>query len=87
MNPPREIEVRIEELVLHGFAPGSRWDLAEALESQLRALLAERGVPPAWQASPERLDAGPIRAGAQTPSATAGEQIARAIYGEEGGAR
>jgi hypothetical protein len=52
---PREIQVHIEELVLHGFDPRSRWSVADALESQLRGLLAERGLPPDWLASPERL--------------------------------
>jgi hypothetical protein len=67
---PREIEVHIEELVLHGFDPHSRWKVADALENQLRGLLAERGLPPAWLASPERL----------MTASKAGEGIAEAIH-------
>ena len=67
---PRQIEVHIEELVLHGFDPLARWSVADALENQLRGLLAERGLPPAWLASPERL----------TTASKAGEGIAEAVY-------
>lgn len=84
MNP-REINVHIEELILHGFARGTRWDVAEAIERELRGLLVTRGIPPAWQTSPERLDTAPIPAAAQTKPAVTGEQIARVVYG--GGAR
>jgi hypothetical protein len=72
---PREIEVHIEELVLHGFDPHSRWSVADALENQLRGLLAERGLPPAWLGSPERL----------MTASKAGEGIAEAIH--RGGAK
>jgi hypothetical protein len=78
---PREIEVHIEELVLHGFTPGSRWDVAEALQSELHRLLAERGIPEAWRANPGHMDAGPIQAGARTEPAATGKQAARAVYG------
>ncbi len=84
MNP-REIEVHIEELILHGFAPGTRWDVAEALQSELHTLFIERGIPRAWQPSPQRIDAGAIQAGPQTKPTATGTQIARAVY--EGGAR
>jgi len=79
MNP-REIEVHIEELVLHGFAPGERWQVGDALEHELRGLLAERGLPASWQGSPAKLDAGNVRL---TNPATTGRQIAGAIH--EGG--
>ena len=77
---PREIEVRIEELILHGFTPGTRWQVADALESELHVLLAERGVPAAWKNSPEKLTADAIRATNETRPAVAGEQIARSVY-------
>jgi hypothetical protein len=84
MNP-REIDVHIEELVLHGFDPVTRWNVADALENELRGLLVKQGIPPAWQASPERIEAGPMGATRLTKPAAAGKQIARAVYG--GGAR
>jgi hypothetical protein len=73
--PPREISVHIEELVLHGIDPHTRWSVADALENQLRGLLAEGGLPAAWLANPERL----------TIASKSGEGIAEAIYG--GGAK
>ena len=80
MNP-REIEVHIDELILHGFAPRDRWQIGDALEHELRGLLAARGIPPTWLSSPERIDAGSIRAMSHTKSAVAGAEIASAVYG------
>ena len=84
MNP-REIEVHIDELVLHGFAPGDRWQIGDALERELHGLLAEKGLPQAWLSNPERLDAGSIRAASLTKPASAGTEIAGAAY--RGGAK
>ncbi len=39
------IDVRIEELVLHGFAHEDRHAIAASLRGELARLLAERGVP------------------------------------------
>ena len=82
---PRAIDVHIEELILHGFDPGTRWNVGDALDNELRGLLAKEGIPPAWQASPERIEAGTVRAHAESIPAVIGTEIARAIYG--GGAR
>jgi hypothetical protein len=79
---PREIDVHIEELVLHGFAPGGRWQIGDALEHELRQLLAEKGLPAAWRTNPETLNASAIRL---TGSAETGKQLAGAIY--QGGGR
>ena len=40
MNP-REIEVHIEELVLQGFPRSARWQIADAIENELRARLTK----------------------------------------------
>ncbi|MBA2435921.1 MAG: hypothetical protein H0V54_12730 [Chthoniobacterales bacterium] len=76
MNP-REIDLHIEELVLHGFAPEARWQIGDTLEHELRGLLTAQGVPPEWLASPERIDAGAI---ALTKPMTTGAEIAQAAY-------
>ena len=39
------LEIRIEELVLHGFAPRDRQRIATAIEFALTRLLVERGLP------------------------------------------
>jgi hypothetical protein len=81
MNP-REIEVHIEELVLHNFEASARWTIADALETELQTLLRERGLPAAWQGNPERIDAGAFRL---TSVSRAGSEIAGAVH--RGGAR
>ena len=82
---PREIEVHIEELVLHGFAPEDRWSIGDALERELRALLAEKGVPSTWFSSPARIDAGSLPATSVPKAAATGAGIAGAIH--RGGAK
>jgi hypothetical protein len=76
-SSPCEIEVHIEELVLHGFDPRARWNVGDALESELRGLLAARGVPALWQMNPEKPDAGAIPL--RKPAGT-GKQVAAAVY-------
>ena len=78
---PGEIELHIEELVLHGFEPETRWNISDAVETELRGLLAEKGIPGAWLSNPERIEAGAIRASRLTRPTVAGTQIADAIYG------
>ena len=39
------VVVRIEELVLHGFAPGDRLRIASAIEAALAQLFVQRGLP------------------------------------------
>jgi hypothetical protein len=75
---PREIDVYIEELVLHGFPRSARWQIAGAIENELRARLTKDGVPTAWQSSPRQLDAGSIKSNTH---AGFGAKIARAIHG------
>jgi hypothetical protein len=83
--PPREIEVHIEELVLHGFDPAARWDIADALGSELHTLLAQRGIPAAWLASPERIKGGEIPAQHLNTPAAVGRGVATAVH--EGGSQ
>jgi len=77
---PREIEVHIEELMLHGFEPANRWRIADALQQELRGLLATKGVPVLWLSSPERIEAGTISSVSLTKPARLGAEIADATY-------
>jgi hypothetical protein len=81
----REIEVHIEELILHGFDRRSRWQIADVLENELHGLLAREGLPAAWRSSQEQLDAGSTRALSLTNPHVTGKQIATAIH--HGGAK
>jgi len=75
---PRAIEVHIEELVLHGLPRSARWQIADAIETELRARLTKDGVPAAWQSSPTQLDAGSVKS---STYAKLGAEVARATYG------
>ena len=77
MNP-RQIEVHIEELVLHGFPRSARSQIADAIENELRARLTKDGIPAAWQSSPRQLDAGSVESNTH---AGLGAKLARAIHG------
>jgi len=77
---PREIDVHIEELVLHGFEPANRWRIGDALQEELRGLLSAKGIPSLWLSSPERIDAGKISCASLTKNAQAGAEIAGAAY-------
>jgi len=46
-GPERSVELHIDELVLHGFAPGARHRVADALERELTRLFTEQGPPSA----------------------------------------
>ncbi len=76
------IEIEIEELVLHGFAPGDRATIGEAVQRELTRLLAEQGL--ASMNRPIEIahvngGAFDVRPGAK--SETIGAQIARKVYG------
>ncbi|MDP9190322.1 MAG: hypothetical protein M3P06_01290 [Acidobacteriota bacterium] len=71
------IELHIEELVLHGFAGTERWSIADAVRAELTAQLAERGLPNAQEIHVDRLDAGTI--------ARDGRAIGAALHSTIGG--
>jgi hypothetical protein len=81
MSTPH-VEIHIEELVLHGFAPGDRHRIAEGLERELARLVGSRGLSPS--VVPElrlgHVDAGefPIAAGAS--GHVVGSGAAGAVY-------
>ena len=84
MGPHRmNVRLHIDELVLHGFAPGDRGRIAEAVQSELIRLFAETGVPPALRGggARERVDAGSFAADARSRPETSGIRIANAVYG------
>lgn len=81
---PSRIELEIGELVLHGFAPGDRHRIAEAMERELSRLLADGGVPSSLSraGSIEQLDGGAFQAEPGTKPEVTGARIAHAIFGE-----
>ena len=81
------IELRIEELVLHGFAPGDRHRVGAAVERELARLLAERGLPPGLVrgADLSRLDGGSFAVAPGAGAEAIGARVARAVYGRLAG--
>lgn len=79
---PIDVELHIEEMVLHGFAPGDRHRIADAVESELAELFTNRDVPPSLMQSAEfaRLDAGTFNVASNAKAGAVGGQVARAVY-------
>ncbi|HEY0376652.1 MAG TPA: hypothetical protein VGC87_06825 [Pyrinomonadaceae bacterium] len=77
------VELHIEELVLHGFAPSDRYRIGEMVERELARLFAEEGVPAAFTSGLEtpRLDAGAFHVAANSRAEAVGAEVARAVYG------
>jgi hypothetical protein len=82
---PANVELHIEELILHGFAPGDRYHIGAAIERELTQLFsAAGGIPPTLMQSidVERLDGGAFHVAPGAKTGTIGAQIAQAVYGE-----
>jgi hypothetical protein len=83
---PSEIEVQIDELVLHGFALGDRARIGRAVERELARLLTRAGAPGGFPSALSSGGAVAFRdAGAfnQAPGGgpeAAGVQVAQAVY-------
>ncbi len=79
----REIELHIGELVLHGFPPGDREAIADALRGELARLFAQHGLPPSLAAGAEigHADAGAFDLRSGSRADVVGTQIAGAIHG------
>jgi hypothetical protein len=83
MNRQSPIHLHIEELVLHGFAPGDRHRIGDAMQHELARLFTEKQTPPVLAKSTEieRLNGGTFQmTAAPRPEAT-GTQVARAVFG------
>jgi hypothetical protein len=77
-----DIEFHIEELILHGFPQGERHRIGDALELELAALFAERGVPVGLSRDGAlgQLDAGEFRVASDAGPRSISTQLAAAIY-------
>lgn len=82
-NAQPSVELRIEELVLHGFAPGDRHRIAGAIEGELTRLFAEQPLPAVLKRnnSVDRIDGGAFHVAINMKPARIGEQIAGAVHG------
>ena len=81
MKSHSDIHLHIEELVLHGFAPGDRHQIAEAVEQELVRLIAQQPLSAQKNISLERIDGGSFQMKSDARPASVGEQIAGAVHG------
>lgn len=75
------VELHIEELVLHGFPQDHL--IGEAVERELSRLFTERGVPPSLARGGDlpHLDAGAFQINPELGAEAVGARIARSLYG------
>lgn len=78
----RDVELHIEELVLHGFASGDRTRIGQAVERELTRLFAEQGTPLSLSQGSdiERLDGGAFEVAPNSKAESIGVHVARAAY-------
>ena len=78
-----EINLHIEELVLHGFAPGDKLAISEAVERELARLISEQSGFPnlSENTSRDRVEGGNFRMADPAKPAAIGAQIAGAVLG------
>jgi hypothetical protein len=76
------VELRVEELILQGFAPASREQIAAAVERELARLLAERGVPRPLDQGGDiaQVDGGSFTMTRDGRPEAIGAELAQAIY-------
>jgi hypothetical protein len=80
---PANIELHVDELVLHGFSPADRYRIGEAVERELGRLFAERGAPSSLvrEAEIARLDGGSFEASPDPGAEAIGVRLAQTVYG------
>lgn len=83
---PARMELSIDELVLHGFAPGDRRRISQAVQRELTRLAAEQGFPQEQmkRGAIGRLDAGTIRIDPVRRPERIGAQVAQSVHGAIG---
>lgn len=78
---PARIELIIDELVLHGFAPGDRHAIGDAVQAHLENLLAAAPTAPARDISVDRLVPQQVVLSPRAKAGTIGLGIAQSIHG------
>lgn len=76
------IELQIEELILHDLPYDQRHRVAAAVEEALTRLLAEHGVPSGFQEGMPSIDVGTVVVSPNLTAESIGVQVAGSIYGQ-----
>jgi hypothetical protein len=76
------IEINIEELVLHGFNPGDKYEIGRTMEIELARLFADQGVPGVLSENIniDRFNAGTFSASPNAKPVSIGIQTAKSVY-------
>lgn len=78
----QNIELHIEELVLHGFSHGDSNRIAGAVERELARLIKEKGLPEdVANGEIAKVDGGSFQMARGSKPETTGALIAKAVYG------
>lgn len=78
----QDIEIYIDEIVLHGFSRNDSAGIKTAIEAELVRLIRERGIP-SFLSSPDsfrRIEGGEFNMARGTNSAKVGNDIAGTVY-------
>ncbi len=81
--PRANVELHIEELVLHGFPAGARHTIGDAVRRELARLLAEGGISPTLTSAGKvpRVDGGAFQMAPDATPDAIGARVAQAIHG------
>ena len=74
------IELQIEELILHDLPYDQRHRVAAAIEQALTRLLIESGVPSGFQEGMPPLNAVPVGVNPRLSAESIGQQVAQSVY-------
>jgi hypothetical protein len=79
---PQNIELHIEELVLHGFGNHNAYQIGSAIEQEITRLLQERGLPAGFYGNidVEHLNAGKFSMQPEAKARSVGSNIAHSVY-------
>ena len=83
---PSSVRLHIEELILHGFDPRTRYAVGDAVQHELTRLLDERGLPSSIGKTDVAQQRGAetavsFRAAPDARPQSLGTEVARALYG------
>jgi len=81
-STPAHVVMHIQELVLRGVPPGSRYEIRQALEEELALLFASQGLPPSLLAlqGKQRLQAGSVRLPPGSDAKGLSRLVAKAVF-------
>ena len=76
------IEIHIDELVLHGFAPNDYAGISDAVEFELTRLFSEHGIPSSLSSNKKysRIDAGEFTMPTGSKANSIGNSVAGSVY-------